>query len=268
MSAQLNFADLKWPQARALLESEETPVLLWPVGATEPHGPHSPLSTDVLISQGMCERAARALIDDPKVRALVLPPLPFGVTRFAAAFTGAIHVSEEALEAMLHDVLRSLIGQGFVYSLIVNNHFEPEHVQTIHRAIDSIKGETGVLTGYLDLTRRHRAERLTDEVREGGSHAGQYETSLILADHPELVDRDALDSLAPAPVNLAKEIGEGSKDFVEMGLSEAYNGTPSEASAQEGDASYAELTEMLVSLIRDLVAGTGGRDEAGMYGRA
>src|SRR5262245_3655237 len=137
MSAQLNFADLKWPEVRALLETERTPVLLWPVGATEPHGPHSPLSTDVLISQGMCERAARELAGDPKVRALVLPALPFGVTRYAAGFQGAIHVGEGALEAMLHDVLGSLIGQGFVHNVIVNNHFEPEHVQTIHRAIDA-----------------------------------------------------------------------------------------------------------------------------------
>lgn len=82
------------------------------------------------------------------------------MTRYTAAFPGAIHVGEETLHTMLRDVLRSLIAQGFRHNVIVNNHFEPEHVQTIHRAIDTISGETSVLTGYLDLTRRHRAERL------------------------------------------------------------------------------------------------------------
>jgi creatinine amidohydrolase len=267
MSSELYFANRTWTQLRDVLESDRTPVLLWPVGSTEPHGPHSPLATDPLISIGMCERVARQLADDPELVALILPPLSFGVTRYTAAFPGVVHVEEDTLHAMLTDVLRSLVGQGFVHNVIVNNHFEPEHVQTIHRAIDTLEEELEVTTGYLDLTRRRRAERLTDEVREGGSHAGRYETSLVLADHPELIDTEALRELPPVPVNLAKEIGGGGKDFVEMGMTEAYNGTPAEATAEEGEQMYAVLTEMLVELVRDLVAGRGGRDESGMYGR-
>jgi creatinine amidohydrolase len=267
MTSELYFANRTWTQLREVLESERTPVLLWPVGSTEPHGPHSPLATDPLISIGMCERAARQLADEPQLVAWILPPLSYGVTRYTAAFPGVVHVEEETLHSMLTDVLQSLVRQGFRHNLIVNNHFEPEHVQTIHRAIDTVQEQLGVTTGYLDLTRRRRAERLTDEVREGGSHAGQYETSLILADHPELIDPDALRSLPPVPVNLAKEIGEGGKDFVEMGMSDAYNGTPADATAAEGKEMYAVLTEMLVEQVRDLVAGRGGRDEAGMYGR-
>jgi len=267
MSSELYFANRTWTQLRAVLDSGRTPVLLWPVGSTEPHGPHSPLATDPLISIGMCERAARELAEDPELVALILPPLSYGVTRYTAAFPGVVHVEEETLHAMLTDVLRSLVDQGFRHNLIVNNHFEPEHVQTIHRAIDTLQEELGVTTGYLDLTRRRRAERLTDEVREGGSHAGRYETSLILADHPELIDAEGLRQLPPVPVNLAKEIGEGGKDFVEMGMTNAYNGTPAEASAEEGDEMYGVLTEMLVGQVRDLVAGRGGRDDSGMYGR-
>jgi creatinine amidohydrolase len=267
MSGELHFANLTWTQVRELIDSERIPVLLWPVGSTEPHGPHSPLATDPLISLGMCERAARELADDPELQARILPPLAYGVTRYTAAFPGGIHVQEDTLHAMLTDVLLSLVHQGFRHNVIVNNHFEPEHVRTIHRAIDTVRETTGVLTGYLDLTRRHRAERLTEEFREGGSHAGRYETSLILADHPELVDASVLSSLPPAPVNLASEIAGGAKDFVEMGLTQAYNGNPAEASAAEGRETYAVLTEMLVSLTRELVAGTGGRDQSGMYGR-
>jgi creatinine amidohydrolase len=66
------------------------PVALWPLGALEPHGPHAPLGTDTLISVGMCERAAARLADPP---AVVLPPLPFGVTRYGAAFAGAVGIS-------------------------------------------------------------------------------------------------------------------------------------------------------------------------------
>jgi creatinine amidohydrolase len=263
----MHFAELSYPQVQELLDSERTPVLLWPIGSTEPHGPHSPLATDPIISMGMCVRAARRLAGDPTLRAVILPPLPYGVTRYTAAFPGAVHVSEDTLHAMLVDVLVSLVGQGLRHTVLVNNHFEPEHVQTVHRSIDTVLERTGVLTGYLDLTRRHRAAVLTDEFREGGSHAGQYETSLVLADRPELVDRDVMATLPDTPVNLAEVIASGEKDFAKIGMSRAYNGSPAAATAEEGAASFQTLTDLLVEQIRALADGTGGRDGSGLYGR-
>jgi creatinine amidohydrolase len=262
-----HFAHLTYAEAAALLDSPRTPVLLLPVGSTEPHGPHSPLATDPLISMGMCERAVVRLADDPAIRALILPPLQYGVTRYTGRFTGAVHVEEDTLHALLVDILASLVRQGFRHNLLVNNHFEPEHVQTLHRAIDTVQEQTGALTGYLDLTRGYRAKELTDEVKEGGSHAGQYETSLILADRPELVRQEIAAELPDVPVNLADVLAGGSKDFAEIGMTQAYNGSPARATPEEGRESFEKLTDMLVELIRALVAGTGGRDTSGLYGR-
>ncbi len=87
------FAQLAYPDAEELLAGPRKPVLLLPLGATEPHGPHGPLETDTLISLGVCRRAAERLADDPDVRALVLPPLPYGVTRYGAAFPGAVSIA-------------------------------------------------------------------------------------------------------------------------------------------------------------------------------
>jgi creatinine amidohydrolase len=151
--------------------------------------------------------------------------------------------------------------------VIVNNHFEPEHVQTLHRAIDTVEERLGVTVGYLDLTRKERALRLTEEFRHGGSHAGRYETALVLADRPELVHEDVRRALPEVPVNLAASIAAGQKEFVAMGLTQAYNGTPAEASAKEGERIFETLTEMLVEQMRALVAGTGGRDRPGLFGR-
>jgi creatinine amidohydrolase len=265
--ARVNFAELTYADAQSLLEDERATVLLWPIGSTEPHGPHAPLSTDPIISAGMCRRAVRRLADDAELQALVLPALDYGVTRYTARFAGAIHIDEQTLQAVLTDVLGSLIGQGFRHTVIVNNHFEPEHVQTVHAAIETVLDRTGVLTGYLDLTRRHRASALTDEFREGGSHAGQYETSLVLAERPELVDRDGLASLPDMPVKLAEALAAGHKDFTEIGMDRAYNGSPARASAEEGERIFEVLTGMLIEQMRALVRGTGGRDESGLYGR-
>src|SRR3954447_10651332 len=99
-----HFANLTYAEAAALLDSDRTPVLLLPVGSTEPHGPHSPLCTDPLISMGMCERAVRRLADDQELRPVILPSLGYGVTRYTSSFPGPINVSEDTLHALLVDI--------------------------------------------------------------------------------------------------------------------------------------------------------------------
>ena len=98
--------------------------------------------------------------------------------------------------------------------------------------------------------------RLTEEFQAGECHAGRYETSLVLADHPELVDGDRRRSLPPVRVDMVAAIGEGRRDFVAMGMPDAYCGAPAEATAQEGEATLATLTDMLIEVVRS-VAGDG-----------
>jgi creatinine amidohydrolase len=217
------------------------PVALWPVGAVEPHGPHAPLGTDILISVGMCERAADRLTDPP---AVMLPPLPFGVTRYAAAFAGAIGIGEATLRAVVLDVAHSLMQQGFRRLVIVNNHFEPEHVATLRAAAE----EADAL--YLDLLRRGNAARLTDEFQRGSCHAGRYETSLVLADAPELIDADAMAELPELEVDMPGEMAAGHRDFRAMGMDRAYCGAPASATAAEGESTFEVLTEMLVEFVQ------------------
>ena len=261
------FAELSYTQAQELLDSPRPTVLLFPVGSTEPHGPHSPLATDPIISIGMCERVVRRLHDDPELGALILPTLSYGVTRYTRSFAGAVHVSEDTLHALLVDVLGSLIDHGFRHHAIVNNHFEPEHVQTLHRVIDTVEQIHGVTVAYLDLTRKERAVRLTEEFRRGECHAGRYETSLVLADRPELVDVEVMRELPYVPVNLAAVIAKGQKEFIEMGLTQAYCGDPAQSTSEEGEQIFETLTEMLIGLLRALVRGIGGRDISGLFGR-
>jgi creatinine amidohydrolase len=229
----MRLAELTSPQLQQLVDA----VALWPVGAIEPHGPHAPLGTDTLISVGMCERAA-ARLD----KAIVLPPLPFGVTRYGAAFAGAIGISEQSLRAIVLDVAKAVADNGFRRLVIVNNHFEPEQVATLRAAAD----EAGVL--YLDLVRRGNVQRLTDEFRRGSCHAGRYETSLVLADAPELVD-PMVNELPGNEVDMPAAMAAGRTDFLAMGMDRAYCGAPAEASAEEGRRTFDTLTDMLVELV-------------------
>jgi creatinine amidohydrolase len=227
----LNLGELAYPDV------PEGAVHLLPLGATEPHGPHAPLSTDTLISVGICERAAERL--DGEVPVLVLPALPYGVTRYGSAFPGVVSISEETLRSLVAEIAES-VGR----LVLVNSHFEPEQVETLRA--------TGL--PLLDLTRRKNAERLTDEFRSGSCHAGRYETSLVLADRPELVHADRMQALDERQVEMPAAIAAGQTDFLAMGMDQAYCGAPAEASADEGRETFETLTEMLVELIREVAA--------------
>jgi creatinine amidohydrolase len=227
----LNLGELAYPDV------PEGAVHLLPLGATEPHGPHAPLSTDTLISVGICERAAKRL--DGEVPVLVLPAMPYGVTRYGSAFPGVVSISEETLRSLVAEIAES-VGR----LVLVNSHFEPEQVETLRA--------TGL--PLLDLTRRKNAERLTDEFRSGSCHAGRYETSLVLADRPELVHADRMQALDERHVEMPAAIAAGQTDFLAMGMDQAYCGAPAEASADEGRETYETLTEMLVELIREVAA--------------
>ena len=113
---------------------------------------------------------------------LVLPAVPYGVTRYGADFPGAVSISEETLRSLVTD-----IAANFDRIVLVNSHLEPEQVWLL-RDLD---------LPLFDVTRRQVAERLTDEFRSGAGHAGRYETSLVLADHPELVHTDRARTLGP-----------------------------------------------------------------------
>ncbi len=212
-------------------------VHVLPLGAVEPHGPHAPLVTDTLISLGICHRAADRL--DGEIPVLVLPPMHYGVTRYAAAFPGTVSIGEDTLRGLVTEIASSV---GTI--VLVNSHFEPEQVETLR--------STGL--PLLDLTRRAQAERLTEEFRSGSCHAGRYETSLVLADRPELVHADRMRALEERHVDLPAAIRAGQTDFVALGMDRAYCGSPAEASAEEGRATFETLTEMLVELIREVAA--------------
>lgn len=212
-------------------------VHLLPLGATEPHGPHAPLSTDTLISVGICDRAAERL--EGEIRVLVLPAVPYGVTRYGSAFPGAVSIGEETLRSLVTEIAET-VGP----LVLVNSHFEPEQVETLRA--------TGI--PLLDLTRRANAERLTEEFRSGSCHAGRYETSLVLADRPDLVHSDRMLALEERHVDMPSAIRAGQTNFVAMGMDQAYCGSPAEASAEEGRQTFETLTEMLVALIREVAS--------------
>ena len=208
---------------------------LLPLGATEPHGPHAPLATDTIISVGISRRAADRLRGELDV--LVLPAVPYGVTRYGADFPGAVSISEETLRSLVTEV-----AANFERIVLVNSHLEPEQVWTLR----------GLGLPLLDVTRRANAQRLTAEFQAGAGHAGRYETSLVLADRPELVDQEQMRTLRAKMIDMPAAIRSGRTSFVAMGMDQAYAGAPAEATAEEGEQTFEALVDILVELIREV----------------
>ncbi len=248
MRPSWNFAEMTSPAAATLREAAGKVVVLLPIGALEAHGPHAPLATDTIISVGICRRAAEALAGDAALRVAVLPALGYGVTAYAAGFPGTLGIAPATLEALVTDICTGLRDQGLRHAVIVNSHLEPDHVAVLRRVADTAH------VGLLDITRRLLAQRLGDEFRSGAGHAGRYETSLVLAEQPQLVDVERMAALPALPLNMPAEMAAGKGDFHALGMTDAYCGAPAAASAGEGEATFATLTEMLVALIRETAA--------------
>ncbi len=245
----MNLGDQPWTQVQAALASGRPVVAILPLGAVEAHGPHLPLCTDVIISEGMARRAA-ALLAEQDLHAFVLPALAYAPAHYAAEFAGTISIGEATARAIILDIAASLEAQGFACLALANSHFDPANVAMLR----SLAAEIALPLAFPDFTRRALAAELTDEFVSGACHAGQFETSLVLADRPELVDDPARARLADNPASLVTAFAAGATTFTEAGGPDAYFGFPARATAQEGIRSSDIMAQAIVRATRAALA--------------
>lgn len=232
---------------RTLLDGKRPVIALVPIGSTEPHGPHLGLGTDVVISAAACVRAVELFEKKGPVTAVVAPALSYGVTECASGFAGAVSVPADVLTAFAGAICDGLLAQGIRHVCLVNNHLEPAHDAAI-RAV--VAGREKKVSVACPLTKKW-AKTLSAEFKSGACHAGQYETSIMMAAAPELVDEAMRTVLAPVPVSLSKQLAAGVDRFLAMGMELAYAGDPAAASVQEGEALIQRLAEMVVGEVRE-----------------
>ena len=225
----------------ALVADARAMVVLVPVGSVEPHGPHLSLGTDTVISHGAAERAA-TLLEVGGIIACIGPAVPYGVTDCAAGFAGAVSISAEALTAYLGGVVAGYHAAGVDHVCLVNNHLEPAHDAAVRAAIAGVDATRASVA--CPLARRW-ARTLSAEFKSGACHAGRYETSIVMAAAPGLVDEAVRASLQEVPISLSDALRAGVDTFAAMGMDHAYAGSPALATAAEGDA----LLDLLATMV-------------------
>lgn len=238
--------EMTWTEVEEAVK--DRPVGLVPVGATEAHGPHLPVSTDTVIAAEMARRGARKL-KERGVPALILPSVTFSVAEYGSAFAGTLSVSPDTSVALLKDVCLAA-GKRFRCVAFVNLHLEPKHLECLKRAVEEAN-KAGASACYVDLTKKRWSERLGEAFRQG-DHAGAFETSLMMAAAPQMVRERERISLPPVD-GLVAAMKKGAKSFIEAGGEDAYFGDPTAASAEEGEALFEALVEALsVSVMEHL----------------
>lgn len=261
----LLFANLNWKDLADLVKDERFLVLL-PVGATEEHGPHCPLATDCIIASAVSLAMARRL-REMGYPTYVLPPVAYTAALAARNFPGTINISEQTQKALLTDLYTSLIRHGIRNICVVNNHGEPANVRAIFDSIDAAQRSTGVRVIFPNKLRRRNAERLGEAFKSGDTHADRYETSLLMAVVPHLVDEERRRALPPLPVGLPQKLlKDRIDDFKLMGMAEGYCGDPAAASAEEGWSTLDTLIQINIEAIEAAFRGEAGNEGRGLFG--
>ncbi|GAA0103657.1 creatininase [Paraclostridium sordellii] len=178
-------------------ERKEKDVVILPVGSVEQHGPHLPLFTDTIISEGFAKLLGE------RINGIVMPAINYGYKSQPASgggplFPGTIDLNGKTLISLVMDILEELIRDGVKKIAIVNSHFENQAF--LLEAIDLIskKMPTGtkiIMMSWWDLISQQTIDEVFDEVEFPGwalEHAAITETSLILKFAPNLVHMDRL----------------------------------------------------------------------------
>lgn len=243
-------AHCTYPEAAARLGQRV--IALVPVGSLEPHGPHLPLDVDVTIAVAQSRRAVE-LFAREQVKAVVLPPIAYGITNYTDGFGGRVTLRPGTLWALLEDVVNSLEQQEVRQIVFVNGHLEPAHVKILRGvALDHPeRGPQKAQVVFADVTRRRWAETLGDEFKSGDCHAGRYETSVVLAADPDAVREATRAALPPVRIDLLAKMKAGARTFIEAGATAAYCGDPASASATEGREHIEQLARVVVESARE-----------------
>ncbi|MFC5278344.1 creatininase family protein [Halorubrum rubrum] len=188
----MRLADATWTDVR----DADVDVAFLPVGSTEQHGPHAPLSTDTLNAVAVAEAAAaaygaepRAGIADgvPRGEALVGPPIPVGVAEEHRSFDGTMWVSPDAFRTYVREAAASFPAHGVDRVVFVNGHGgNVEALAEVARRFsrDPAHDGYGVAFTWFEAVGEHAGDM---------GHAGPLETALLRATNPDLVREDRVD---------------------------------------------------------------------------
>jgi len=219
MKQHYTIFDLTRPEIEAVLASGvDTAVATF--GSTEQHGLHLPMGTDSIWGEELGARVTQGLGN-----ALQVPGLRIGCSEHHMEFVGSLTLSLETFCAVVEDTCASLVRHGFQHIVLLPTHGGNFDV------LFTVGARYGFTPEY------------------SGGHAGENETSIILALRPELVNMDVAEAgfIGPMTGTFEKIMAEGFKAVTENGVL----GNPNGARADIGEAYLDAITEDVIRFVKE-----------------
>lgn len=203
-------------------------LLAVPIGSCEQHGPHLPLDTDIRIAVALAE----SLVDKfDEGEVLVTPAISISASGEHAGFPGTLSIGSEVMERLVVELVRSADWSGGV--VLINGH--GGNRVPVERAVRLLHREG------------RRVLSWWPRIPGGDAHAGDTETSLMLAIAPDLVRMHRAEVGVTAPLgDLMDEIRSGGIAAVSRN---GILGDPLRASANAGRTMLTRLTIDLVAAV-------------------
>jgi creatinine amidohydrolase len=170
--------ELTWQQAEPLLRPEAVVVI--PLGAAaKEHGPHLPLRNDFLLA----EHLKRRLLE--RVQVVVAPTVSYHFYPAFVEYPGSTTLRLETARDVVVDICRSLAAHGLRRFYVLNTGIST--VRALAASAEVLAAE-GVVLRYTDLAQALEPIEARVRQQEGGTHADEIETSMMLYLAPEVVD--------------------------------------------------------------------------------
>jgi creatinine amidohydrolase/Fe(II)-dependent formamide hydrolase-like protein len=246
--SSLKLKELSWLEIKNLISEGWTKIIV-PLGATEQHGPGLPQGVDTWHGE---ETALRAASEFGKT--LVAPAVPFGYSPEHIAFPGTISLRGETLSYLLEDIAESLARSGFTFIYFWFGHGGDWAIA--HKCLPALRHRwSGCVVTYTQDVGKYVSETWdTFPLKEGikleisGSHAGEFEASMIAAIRPDLLKKDHLAEGDPRP--LSQILEPMMKDGIHTISKNGVLGDQRFANAERGEKYLDGLADWLVEDIK------------------
>ncbi len=176
MSVELE--NLTWIQAEQILK--EYQIVLIALGArTKEHGPHLPLKNDHVMAEYLKNRVAE------EVPVAILPTLQYGYYPAFLEYPGSVSLQAETFKNVVKDICRSMNSYGVRKFYVLNTGIST--LRPLYEAAKELRAD-GIILRYLDLLEVDKMLPADLLKQEGGTHADESETSMMLYIAPQAVD--------------------------------------------------------------------------------
>jgi creatinine amidohydrolase len=248
------FPYLTWAEIEAM-PNKENVVIIQPIGAIEQHGLHLPLVVDAAISMGVIGKALGKL--DSNIPAYALPCLYYGKSNEHWHFSGTITLSANTLLSVLREVAESVYRAGFRKLVFINSHGgQPQILEIIARDLHQEYPDFAIFPLFTWRVPHIVARLLSEKEAAYGIHAGDAETSIMLALLPDFVDMDK--AVREYPENLPQDSlleMEGKLPFAWLTREVSKSGVIGDATTatkEKGELILESLADGWVKVIEDI----------------